>query len=168
MANRVDYYSDDEYRQAVAQEEYENYQSYMKRLEEPEYDERTEFYETTNIPNTIPCPSCGEPTYDLDVINRCEKCKNYSTKHSMFEFATESVIQEGGDGDFVIISESYQQLADDYDEWNKTENKRKFKFERGQHQDGTILFSDKQEAVWFVHPSVELSNYKMIKIYYPW
>jgi hypothetical protein len=81
----------------------------------------------------------------------------------LFEFLYETVIEEGGDGDAVVISENYEQYAEEFDAWQKLNS---YNWKK-QSTEGVIGFTDNQEAITFcsIEEGKHLPTWMFTKVY---
>ena len=83
----------------------------------------------------------------------------------LYEFLIETVIEECGDGDAVIISENYEQYANEFDIWQKENGYNWDKFKKSAAD--YIVFYNNQEEIIFCNTKEgkDIPTWMFTKIY---
>lgn len=73
-----------------------------------------------------------------------------SDKTKLWEFLYQEIIEEGGDGDAVVISDNYKKYAQEFDDWQKENIPPALQWVRVDNLEfATVTFFCEQEGIIF-------------------
>lgn len=85
--------------------------------------------------------------------------------HYIFHALEQSCLDEGGDGDSMLLSDDYKSLADKFENWLLETNNTWWT--KSHSDDRCVVFSNNQEAIWF-SSDITVQPFAMTVITFEW
>lgn len=82
--------------------------------------------------------------------------------HRMFNFIESACIADGGDGDVLVVSPNYMNLADEFGRWCEMNNNTWW---TRNDQNGSIWYNNNQESIHFSDTEIKCWATTTVKTY---